>query len=64
MKKFRYTLLLLSLVFVLVACAKSPKEEFKSRLESLQSEKKAAFDYKNQSEGFEAWAERSRLRRT
>ncbi|WP_438831964.1 hypothetical protein [Streptococcus pluranimalium] len=46
MKKFRYTLLLLSLVFVLVACAKSPKEEFKSRLESLQSEKKAAFDYK------------------
>ncbi|MGV3006031.1 hypothetical protein [Streptococcus pluranimalium] len=46
MKKFRYTLLLLSLVFVLVACAKSPKEEFKSRLESLQSEKKVAFDYK------------------
>lgn len=46
MKKFRHTLLLLSLVFVLVACAKSPKEEFKSRLASLQSEKKAAFDYK------------------
>ncbi|MDY4762084.1 hypothetical protein [Streptococcus thoraltensis] len=46
MKKFRYVALLLSLVFVLVACAKSPKEEFKSRLESMQGEKKAAYHYK------------------
>lgn len=46
MKKFRYIALLLSLIFVLVACSKSPKGEFKARLESLQSLTKSAYHYK------------------
>lgn len=46
MKKFRYIALLLSLVFVLVACSKSPKEEFKARLDSLQKMTKSAYHYK------------------
>lgn len=44
MKRFR-TLIFLPLILLLVACGKSPKDEFISRVENQQTAKKAAYEY-------------------